>query len=84
MKRTLFTCAACAILIQALTLSAAVARVDLKKFGVRPIGDWQVDPAETAELQNDFDQALAPANSIRPNPDSSAQRRAIDARACPL
>jgi hypothetical protein len=50
----------------------------LKKAGIRPIGDWQVDPVETAELNQIFASALKAANSIPIGPDSGAQRHAVN------
>ena len=50
----------------------------LKNAGIKPIGDWQVDPAETAYLNSLFTQASAAADAIVPGPDASAQRRQID------
>src|SRR5713101_3570741 len=44
----------------------------------KPIGDWSVDPQETAQLQSIFDSAANAANSVTPGPDAPAQRRAVD------
>jgi hypothetical protein len=51
---------------------------DISKFGVRPIGDWQVDPIETQYLDSLFAQAMAAKEAVPPGPDATAQRRAID------
>lgn len=50
----------------------------LEKARVKPIGNWQVDPAETQELNQDYAAAIAAANSIAPGPDWGAKRQAVD------
>src|SRR5579862_6092054 len=51
---------------------------NLKMAGIKAIGDWQVDPGETAYLNSLFAQASATADAIVPGPSASAQRHAID------
>ena len=50
----------------------------LQRSGIKPIGDWQVDPVETAELNQIFSSAITAANSIPIGPDSGAQRHAVN------
>src|SRR6266516_4650355 len=47
--------------------------------GLKPIGDWAVDPAETQELNDKFAAARSASASVQPGPDAGAQRRAIEA-----
>ena len=47
--------------------------------GLKPIGDWAVDPAETQELNDDFASARNASISVQPGPDAGSQRRAIQA-----
>ena len=57
---------------------AAASGQALRRAGIKPIGDWQVDPAETQELNQLYAAASAAANSIPSSPDWGAQRRAVD------
>ena len=50
----------------------------MKKAGIKPIGNWQVDPTETQELNQIFASAFAAANSIPPSADWGAQRHAVN------
>jgi len=47
--------------------------------GLKPVGDWAVDPAETQELNDDFASARNASISVQPGPDAGSQRRAIQA-----
>ena len=47
--------------------------------GLKPIGDWAVDPAETQELNDKFAAARSTSASVQSGPDAGAQRRAIEA-----
>src|SRR6266487_1844984 len=47
--------------------------------GLKPIGDWAVDPAETQELDDLFAAARSASASVQPGPDAGAKRRAIEA-----
>src|SRR5437899_9720155 len=51
---------------------------DISRVGIRPIGNWQVDAAETQELNQLFATALSAANSIPPTSNSGALRRAVN------
>ncbi|HEX9254767.1 MAG TPA: hypothetical protein VF938_04455, partial [Candidatus Angelobacter sp.] len=46
--------------------------------GLKPIGDWAVDPAETQELNDKFAAARSASASVQPGPDAGAQRRGIE------
>src|SRR5437870_3615802 len=48
------------------------------QVGLKPIGDWAVDPAETQELNDKFAAARSASASVEPGPDAGAQRRAIE------
>jgi hypothetical protein len=50
----------------------------IKHAGVQVIGNWQVDPAETQELDQMFATATAAADSITPSVDAGAQRHAVN------
>ena len=50
----------------------------LAGFGIRPIGNWQVDPTETAEINQIFSSAISAANSVPATPDMGAQRHQIN------
>ncbi len=50
----------------------------LASVGLKPLGDWAVDPAETQELNDTFAQAKNASASIQPGADAPAQRRAIE------
>ena len=39
-----------------------------RRAGIKPIGDWQVDPVETQLLKSTFADALTAANSIAVGP----------------
>lgn len=47
-------------------------------MGIKPIGDWQVNPGETAYLNSLFASATAAADAIIPGPNASSQRHQID------
>src|SRR5260370_40651717 len=51
---------------------------NLKRAGIKPIGNWQVDPVETQELDSIFANALAAADSIPIGPDANAKRHEVD------
>jgi hypothetical protein len=57
---------------------AQISDNSLKRAGIKPIGDWQVNPEETAYLNSLFANAQTATDAIAPGPDASAQRRAID------
>jgi hypothetical protein len=64
--------------LAAQTTNQPASDVVLVRFGVRPIGNWQVDPVETQELNQIFNDATAAANSIPPSVDAGVQRHAVD------
>jgi YD repeat-containing protein len=77
---TLFSFA-CAALLTAQTTNNPPGEIRsdaLTRAGIQPIGNWQVDPAETAYLNSLFASATAAADAIVPGPDASAHRRAVD------
>src|SRR6266567_1356002 len=46
--------------------------------GLKPVGDWAVDPAETQELNDKFAAERSASASVQPGPEAGAQRRAIE------
>lgn len=58
--------------------ASASSQTPLEKAGIKPIGDWSVDPAETQELNQIYATALSAANSIPAGPDWSVQRHAVN------
>ena len=54
------------------------ATLKLPLAGIRAVGDWAVDPAETRQLNDLFAQARAASASLQPGPDAPARRRAIE------
>src|SRR5207253_2189888 len=56
----------------------AAVNFDLKKVGIKAIGDWQIDPVQTQELDQIFASAAAAANAISPSVDAGAQQHAVN------